>query len=214
VWAELIRWAEDRQDELGRMPYRGGCDAVNAPAVASWAAAGYILSDFYAQMVRSFEEGGPPETAELPAGYRLGLIDRDGDAARLHDLNERAFEADPDHEPATLEDFTRAHLSFSQFDPAWSLLVETARGDLAGSLIGWRPPDHPHGYIAVLAVDPAHRRVGLGRAMLLTAFSAIDSAGLPAAELYVASHNPKALDLYTSVGMHQGERINNYIRTP
>jgi ribosomal protein S18 acetylase RimI-like enzyme len=93
------------------------------------------------------------------------------------------------------------------------LVAETASSQPVGSLIGWRPPDHPHGYIAVLAVDPAHQRRGLGRAMLLTAFAAIHAAGLPTAELYVASHNPKALDLYTNVGMHEGERINNYIRT-
>jgi ribosomal protein S18 acetylase RimI-like enzyme len=185
---------------------------VNAAAVASYESAGYRIERVYAQMVRSFELTGPPAPAELDPAYTLRLADQDADAAVLHQLNERAFDQEFGHEPETLEDFTRGYLTFSQFDPAGTLIVETAGRDPAGCLVGWRPLDHPHGYVASLAVDPEHRRRGLARAMLLSAFAAIHAAGLPAAELHVASDNPRALDLYRGVGMHEGERINNYIR--
>jgi hypothetical protein len=89
--AELIGWAEKRQSELGRRPYRGGADAVNAPAVAAWVAAGYSLEHVYAQMVRTFAESGAPEPAELRDGYRLRPTDRDIDAAALWELDERRF---------------------------------------------------------------------------------------------------------------------------
>lgn len=50
--------------------------------------------------------------------------------------------------------------------------------------------------------------------MLSAAFAAIDAAGLPAAELYVASDNAYALDLDTGVGMREAELMYNYARTP
>ena len=165
-------------------------------------------------MVRDFGLTGPPAPARVADGYRLRLIDPVGDLAALHALDDRAFRARPDYHPESLEAYDKRHIAFSQFEPAWSLLAETAAGEPAGSLIGWRPPDHPHGYVAVLAVDPDHRGRGLAPALLLSAFGAIHAAGLATAELHVASDNPRALDLYAGVGMTQTERFDHYVRTP
>jgi mycothiol synthase len=209
---ELLRWSEARQREMGRDTYRIGTYASMTPAAESIQTAGYTLERIYSQMVRTFAVTGPPEPADLAKGYRIRGADPVADAATLHGLHERAFGERIDHTPQKLDDYVRAHLTFSQFDPAWTLVVETTDGDPAGSVVGWRPPDHPHGYIATLAVDPDHRRRGLGRALLLTAFAAIYDAGLPAAELHVASDNPRALDLYSGVGMTAAERIDDYIR--
>ncbi len=211
---ELLAWTEHRLSELDREPYRVAVPAAYRPTVEFLERAGYELERFYAQMVREFSQTGPPEPPAVPDGYRLRAIDPGSDLAALHALDDRAFRDRPDYHPEDLEEYDRRHLAFSQFEPAWSLLAQTTDGRPAGSLIGWRPTDHPHGYVAVLAVDPEHRRRGLAHAMLLTAFGAIHGAGLPSAELHVASDNPRALDLYLRVGMSENERFDHYVRTP
>jgi mycothiol synthase len=211
---ELLAWAETRMAEQARDPLRIAVPAAYTPAVGFLVRAGYALERFYAQMVRVFDHTGPPEPAEVPPGYRLRPVDPGADVATLHALDDRAFRDRPDYQPESLIEYGKRHIAFSHFEPAWSMVAETAAGRPAGSLIGWRPSDHPHGYVAVLAVDPEHRRRGLARAMLLNAFAAIDAAGLPTAELHVASDNPRALDLYRGVGMYESERFDHYVRIP
>jgi ribosomal protein S18 acetylase RimI-like enzyme len=211
---ELLAWAEHRMTELGRQPLRVAVPAAYTPAVDFLRRAGYRLERFYAQMVREFARTGPPEAPEPVPGYRLRPIDRTRDVAALHALDDRAFRDRPDYQPESLETYDRRHIAFSHFEPGWSLLAETADGRPAASLVGWRPLDHAHGYVAVLAVDPEHRRRGLARALLLSAFGAIHAAGLPTAELHVASDNPRALDLYLGVGMREHERFEHYVRSP
>ncbi len=211
---ELLAWVETRQAELGRLPHRVAVPGAYTPAVDFLQRAGYSLERFYARMVRRFSRTGPPGPARLADGYRLRTIDPVADLVALHNLDDRAFRERPDYRAESLESYDRRHISFSQFEPAWSLLVETTDGEPAGSLIGWRPPDHPHGYVAVLAVDPDHRGRGLAPALLLSAFGAIHAAGLATAELHVASDNPRALDLYTGVAMIETERFDHYVRAP
>jgi mycothiol synthase len=209
---DLLAWAETRQAEMGRRTYRVAVPAANTPAVEFLLGAGYGLERFYAQMIRDFARTGPPEPAEVADGYRLRAVDRARDLAALHALDDRAFQDRPDYQPEALEAYDKRHISFSRFEPAWSFLAETRDAEPAGSLIGWRPPDHPHGYVAVLAVDPGHRRRGLARALLLNAFSQMYGEGLPSAELHVASDNPRALDLYRGVRMTEAERFDHYSR--
>jgi ribosomal protein S18 acetylase RimI-like enzyme len=211
--ADLLAWSERRQGELGRERVVA-VPAANTRAVAGYLAAGYRLERFYAEMVRDFADAGPPEAVIVPMGYRLRAIAPAEDLEALHRLDDRAFRDRPDYAPESLEEYDRRHVSFSQFAPQWSGVVESESGAFGGSLIGAHRPGHRGGYIAVLAVDPDHRRRGLARTLLLSAFRAISVAGLATAELHVASDNPRALDLYTGVGMTQGERFDHYIQAP
>ncbi len=82
----------------------------------------------------------------------------------------------------------------------------------AGFLLSHRWPHEDAGYVGLLAVGPEHRHRGLGRAMLTTAFAGYAAAGLGAAELGVASDNPRALALYEQVGMAPRFQIDSYER--
>jgi ribosomal protein S18 acetylase RimI-like enzyme len=210
---DLLAWTQDRQRELGRECVVA-VPAANTRAVKTYLAAGYRLERFYAEMVRDFADTAAPEDITVPDGYRLRAIRPEKDVEALHRLDDRAFRDQPDYAPESLEEYDRRHVSFSQFASPWSFVLESDSGELGGSLIGSRRPGRPGGYIAVLAVDPDHRRRGLARTLLLSAFRAISAAGLATAELHVASDNPRALDLYTGVGMTQGERFDHYIRAP
>jgi ribosomal protein S18 acetylase RimI-like enzyme len=212
--SELLAWVQRRQSELGRERWRVAVSAANGPAVAMVAGAGYVVERFYASMIRDFSQTGPPEPAQVPGGYRLRPIDPGRDIPALHAVDDRAFRERADYLPESLEEYDRRHLSLSAFAPEWSRVFETEKGELAASLVARRLPDQSIGYIAILAVDPDHRRCGLARNLLLAAFGAIHADGLPKAELHVASDNPKALDLYAGVGMSQTERFDHYVRTP
>ncbi len=67
-------------------------------------------------------------------------------------------------------------------------------------------------YVDILAVHPDHQRLGLGSALLRSAFHGFAAAGLREAQLGVASDNPGALVLYERVGMTTRYRFDTYER--
>lgn len=209
--AALLDWGEAQLTTRGRA-LRVGLPAAEAPTVPLLRARGYRLERFYAEMARDFTTTGPPDPAVPPAGYSVRAVDLRADAAVLHALDEAAFSPRPDYQPETLEAFDARHLSFSAFAPEWSRIAHAHDGAPAGSVIGSRRPGNPGGYIALLAVHPDHTGRGLGRSLLLGAFGGVHAAGLPEVSLHVASDNPRALTLYTSVGMTEAERMEHYLR--
>lgn len=207
----LLDWGEARLGELGR-PLCVQTPSTIAPTVALLQASGYRVERSDIEMVRRFTDTGPPALPRLPDGYRLRPIDPSADLIALHALDDRAFATRPDYHPEGLEEFAARHLSHRHFAGEWSHLVVAADGTACGSVLGARRPGRAGGYIAVLAVEPEHQHRGLGRALLLSAFAAIAALTLESASLHVASDNPRALDLYTGVGMAAGERIDAYRR--
>jgi ribosomal protein S18 acetylase RimI-like enzyme len=208
---EFLAWLEQAQQTLGR-PLRVGALSAHTTATGLLSSRGYEIERFYATMVREFALTGPPEAASLPEGYVVRPMERDREARALYEMDDRAFSALPDYDFMGFDEYVGRHLTISAHAPEWSFVIEAPDGSLAGSLIGERLSGRPHGYVMVLAVDPAHQRRGLGRALLLSAFAVIHAEGLPTAELHVASDNPRALELYTGVGMAERVRFNVYRR--
>jgi ribosomal-protein-alanine N-acetyltransferase len=64
--------------------------------------------------------------------------------------------------------------------------------------------------ILTLAVDPNHRREGLGRALLVAAEGAARTAGAEALFLEVAADNPAAVALYQTAGLEVVGRRHGY----
>lgn len=65
-----------------------------------------------------------------------------------------------------------------------------------------------------LAVDPAHRRKGIARAMLQEACRKLFEAGVRKLFLEVRESNLPALELYLSFGFQQIARRKNYYQNP
>jgi ribosomal-protein-alanine N-acetyltransferase len=65
------------------------------------------------------------------------------------------------------------------------------------------------GYVAELAVAPAYRGRGHGRALLSTCLAALRARGVERAELEVAAENDRARSLYDSLGFEVAERREN-----
>jgi ribosomal protein S18 acetylase RimI-like enzyme len=112
-----------------------------------------------------------------------------------------------DH-PAVLEIDTRA------FEPFWALdrqgledairATPTSRfrvaidGDVVGYIVSGRSMER--GYVQRLAVDPAHHRQGIGRALVIDGLHWLRRGGARVAVVNTQEHNAGALALYRALG--------------
>jgi ribosomal-protein-alanine N-acetyltransferase len=114
------------------------------------------------------------------------------------------------------------------FDPAWSaedieILLSAPGGfgwaaweaDLSGPVCGFLLARAIAGEaeILTLAIDPAHRRQGVARALVEASAGVAIAAGAEAMFLEVAADNPAAIGLYRSAGFEPvGSRKGYYPR--
>ena len=68
--------------------------------------------------------------------------------------------------------------------------------------------DGHRGAINYLAVDPAHRRRGLGRAIMAEAERLLREAGCPKINLLVRTTNPEVIEFYRRLGYVVDEVVN------
>jgi ribosomal protein S18 acetylase RimI-like enzyme len=90
--------------------------------------------------------------------------------------------------------------------------VVTEGERIVGFLLAGRRRDERVGYVHILAVAPERQDLGLGTAMLQSAFAAFAEAGLREVRLGVASYNPRALHVYERLGMIERFRFDIYER--
>jgi mycothiol synthase len=138
----------------------------------------------------------PPESAvpPLPDGLRLRPLAVPSELESWLTLNRRAFAAHPTQRRWTRADVER-RIAEPWFDPQGFLVAE-ARGHLVATC--WvKPQGHGLGELYVVAVDPSHQGLGLGR---VVACAGLRHLAAHTAFLYVAGHNEAALRLYTGLG--------------
>jgi mycothiol synthase len=197
VGTALLSWTEARARAQGRRMFRQRVGSRNDVAEQLLLGAGYSVGRKIKRMGRRFADAPPAPL--LPSGISLSRLDVDRDAEALHEADDRAFGGNRDYEPMSLATFYDEHLASPHLDPNLSRIAR--RGNKIVGFVVCRRQPPGKGYIDLLAVDRAERSVGLGRALLLSAFEAIAGAGLGEAWLDVASDNPVALRLYGRAGM-------------
>ena len=82
-------------------------------------------------------------------------------------------------------------------NPEWFLVGELDGYLVAGVMAGY---EGHRGWINYLAVAPAHRRAGLGRAMMAEAERLLRAAGCPKINLQVRAENPGVIAFYERIG--------------
>lgn len=141
-------------------------------------------------------DAGPLAAVEFPAGVAIAPYRMGDDDEAVHRLVyvDAAWAAVPGH---AARDLTAWRAATASCD---SLFL--ARRD--GRPIGWvagRRQDNGRGFVRTLAVAASERGRGLGRALLLHAFAALERGGARGLTLGVEAANENALGLYRSVGM-------------
>jgi len=88
--------------------------------------------------------------------------------------------------------------------PEW-LLVAVAGAEIVGSvMVGY---DGHRGSVNYLAVLPAHRRAGVGRALMAAAERVLREAGCPKLNLQIRGTNRVAVGFYESLGYTQDDVV-------
>jgi mycothiol synthase len=106
------------------------------------------------------------------------------------------------------------------FDPSGLFLAEIQEGDAAGEIVGlcWcyiNPHESTRrceqvGWINDLGVDPAYRRLGLGRALLAHGVAWLRAQGVDCVELWVEGNNREANRLYETTGFVVNKTVVDY----
>jgi ribosomal protein S18 acetylase RimI-like enzyme len=137
-------------------------------------------------------------------------MDRERDAAAVHDLIMTAFgDIGDDRRLRTLEDW-RAHLLGPKFDPELYLVV-IEQGELVAASLCQDLGDYA--LVQQLGVRRDQRGRGLARALLRETFHRVQRRGLPQCQLGVDSANATgAVRLYESVGMRISEEFIRWRR--
>jgi mycothiol synthase len=131
-------------------------------------------------------------------------------------VNNRAFADDPDQSGWSRDTLQRREQE-EWFDPSGFLLA-FRRGSLAGfcwtRLHPPSPPRHPApaGEIYVIGVDPEHRGIGLGRALVVAGLEVAHGMGAADGLLFVDASNVAAVGLYEALGFTTTRVDRAYVR--
>jgi mycothiol synthase len=102
------------------------------------------------------------------------------------------------------------------FDPRSLFVAETEEGQMAGLCWAYINYDENRrrgeaiGWINDLEVARAHRRQGLGRALLLDGIHWLHGQGMQAVDLWVDSGNREARNLYAALGFQMDKSVVDY----
>ncbi len=165
---------------------------------------GYTPNRYFFDMVRPLTE--PIPEPQFPTGYTLGHLASDDDIPRWMEAFNQSFIDHWDYHPLS-EEQARHWLGSAKYQAEGNLIAEAADGTLAAFCLCWIDPDdnarnnRQEGGISDLGTRRGHRKLGLGRAMLLAGMHWLKGQGMDTAGLNVDAENPSgALRLYESVG--------------
>ncbi len=190
--------------------------ALDAPG--QWASAlergGYRIARRFLLMRAPLLEA--PEPPVWPPGYALRPFRRDAEARAVHAAFADGF-ADHFGPPYDRYD-TWFHKLFVQPALAFrdDLMLVAWNGDeVAGALVAAETSAETAdgGYVGELVVRRAHRRQGLGRALLLESFGRLRDLGRTEVLLHVdADSETNATGLYRSVGMREQPMYASWLK--
>jgi len=126
---------------------------------------------------------------QLPPGYRIASLADGCDLHRLNRVLHRGFHnpGEPPTTPAAIQE-RRTSVSGPHLDRALNMVAIAPDGEYAAYCGVWFDPATDYSLVEPVCTDPDHRRLGLGRAVVLEAAS---RSGLRGAKVaYVGSDQP------------------------
>lgn len=217
----VVAWCQARAEQLLTEAPEHLRFAIRAFTYGGWQPAADLLTDHgYSLFRHAFKMrrdfNGDIEAPEWPEGVRIETYRHPDEAEAVYRALDEAFQDHFGHihEPFEVgyERFTHFLIGDEAFDPDLWFLAKDG-DEIAGVALcrKWDDEDRTAAYVADLGVRRKWRKRGLGRALLLHAFRAMQARGLKAATLHVdAGSLTGAVRLYENAGMHVHRRIDRY----
>ncbi len=207
--AQIFAWVEQRMREVAHE--RGVCVNLRASAradhkyrVSLLEQHGFTSDRAFYRMTRSLAE--PIPKAQFPVGFSVRHVDSDRDAEAWVAMFNESFIDHWNHHPLTIEQF-KHYRTKQDYNPELDRIAIAADGTFAAFCTGYihqkdnQRSGRNEGWIHALGSRRGFRRLGLGRAMLLSGLEQLKAIGVETALLGVDSENPSgAVRLYESVG--------------
>lgn len=209
IEGELIAWGGQRIREATR---GRGLDArLISSAREHDAYSRGVLTQHGMAPIRYFYKmsrplGEPIEDTPLPEGFTLRHVASDADIAAWVDAYNLSFIDHWNHHPRTVESH-RHWLRHPSYQPERDLIAVAPDGTVAAICFCNIDPEENArngsnaGSVHILGTRRGYRKIGLGRAILLSGLRRLRDDGVDTARLNVDAENPTgALRLYESVG--------------
>ncbi|MER7939835.1 MULTISPECIES: GNAT family N-acetyltransferase [unclassified Streptomyces] len=210
VGSAMLSWAEERIRGLVAQHGTARTAVIGANATASEQDATELLLTAGYRRVFSLVELEladldriPGQGAELPAGLRTGPIGPSHYRAAWRTVVD-SYAGTGFTQEWPFRDFA------ATADPACWRAAWRGQDMVGAALCSLRPHDRTLGEVEELSIRTDHRRLGIGRALLLDGLRSLREHGATTARLFTGTANPhRSYDLYESVGFR---RRNEYVR--
>lgn len=195
---EVMRQREIAGERLVTDAFR--CDTVRSDLLVElgWEPAGgepWVLNRV------SLSEAEEPAVA---TGYRIRTVRGPEEAGLVAAVHSASFGS------VWTEDLYRGVMTAPGYDPGREFVVEAPDGTLAAFTVTWHDEENRVGLFEPVGTHPAHRRRGLGRAMLLFAMRRMAAAGMTHALVVNEGDNDGSRALYRSCGFEPWHLIDDY----
>lgn len=209
---QMIGWGEERmqfvrQERGGSVNLRSGARDYQSDRIATLEIHGFTSDRYFFIMERSLAE--PIELPQIPQGFTLRQVNSEEDATAWVDLHNQSFIDHWNHHPLTVENLQH-WLNEPIYRPELNLIATAADGTFAACCHCYIDPDdnartgRNEGWVDILGTRRGFRRMGLGRAMLLSGLHRLKAAYMDTVRLGVDADNPNgALQLYESIGFRK-----------
>jgi len=125
---------------------------------------------------------------------------RETDEAKVADLWKAVFRNPPSWNEPRLDIQRKLAVQRELF------FVAVAGEDVLGTVMAGY--DGHRGWVYYVGVDPAHRRQGIGAALMRRVEEELDARGCPKLNLQVRASNPGAVDFYRRLGYSVEDRVS------
>ena len=149
-----------------------------------------------------------PDIVSMPDGFHIRTLNGIGEVDAYVELHRAVFES---------KNMTAEWRGRTQQRPEYmadlDLVAVAPNGQPAAFCVGWLGTDangETAGQIEPLGVHAEHRKLGLGRAILLEGLKQLKARGAKRSYVQTESHRDAAFRLYESVGFQVAQKILMY----
>ncbi|MBD2771591.1 GNAT family N-acetyltransferase [Iningainema tapete] len=209
---EIIKWSQERMREVRQergvsVRLRSGARDYRSDRIRILENHGFQSERYFFTMERNLALA--IEQPKFPQGFTLRHMNGEQDAQAWVELHNQSFIDHWNYHPLTVENHQH-WLNEPTYRPELDLIVTAFDGTFAAychchiSLEDNARTGRNEGWVGILGTRRGFRRMGLGRAMLLSGLRRLQAEGIDTARLGVDADNPNgALPLYQSVGFHK-----------